>query len=313
MKKQLILASLVVFSVTTKAQQWTTSGSNIYNLNADNVGVGTSAPLNKLHVSSAGAGDGIRITQSGSGATGLHFNPSTGDLWSIYALGQGDGWGGKGDLAFQNQTRSTNPFFYIKGNTGNVGIGTTAPGSRLEVKDASYSRISVYTSSANKAGLWALNTQNSYGLVVDGSGVGHVVNNINGPEFNLINFQQTNSAPQVWIGNTKPQSPHTDFQFAVAGKVLAQSVYVTPASQWADYVFAPDYKLTTLGDVEKFYKENKHLPEIPSAKEVEEKGIDVGEMNTLLLKKVEELTLYMVDLNKKVEKLEAENKNLKGN
>lgn len=270
---------------------------------------------NKLEVRTSHANDGIRISQksNGYGAATLYLNNMTagGKNWGLCSTGNGS-FQGSGNFSIYDFNSNSDRLF-INGSNGRVGIGTTNPGSRLEVSEDIYSKVSAFTTTANKAGLWALNTQNSYGLVVDGSGVGHIVNNINGPEFNLINFQQSNSAPQVWIGTRKPITPHTDFKFAVDGKVLAQSVYVTPVSQWADYVFAPDYKLATLSDVEKFYKKNSHLPEIPSAKEVEEKGIDVGEMNTLLLKKVEELTLYMVDLNKKVEKLEAENKSLKRN
>ncbi|MBA3681583.1 MAG: hypothetical protein H0W73_10525 [Bacteroidetes bacterium] len=113
---------------------------------------------------------------------------------------------------------------------------------------------------------------------------------------------------QVYIGATKAQSPHADYKLSVAGKIVAQSLYITASGlpNWADYVFAPEYKLQNLYDVEKYYKANKHLPEIPSAKEVEEKGIDVGAMNTLLLKKIEELTIHMVEQQKQIDKQEHE-------
>jgi hypothetical protein len=81
---------------------------------------------------------------------------------------------------------------------------------------------------------------------------------------------------------------------------------ISGASGWADYVFADDYKLPELKKVEEFYKQNKHLPEIPSAKEVEEKGINLADMNALLLKKVEELTMYAVKQQQKTESLEKE-------
>lgn len=279
--------------------------------NAGNVGINNTTPSEKLDVTGNVKFSGALMPNNAAGTAGqvlVSAGPNQPPAWSNV---NGSLAGGATNYLSKWSGTSSLTSSLIYDNGTNVGIGTNNPGSKLEVRDASYSKIAAYTTSVNKAGLWALNGTNSYGLIVDGSGVGHLVNNINGPEFNLINFQQSNSAPQVWIGNSKPQSPHTDFQFAVAGKVLAQSIYVTPASQWADYVFAPEYKLAKLTDVEKFYQENKHLPEIPSAKEVEEKGIDVGEMNTLLLKKVEELTLYVVDLNKKIESLEAENKKKK--
>jgi peptidoglycan hydrolase CwlO-like protein len=66
-------------------------------------------------------------------------------------------------------------------------------------------------------------------------------------------------------------------------------------------VFDKKYKLRSLYSLESFIKENKHLPEVPSAKEVEEKGISVGENQALLLKKIEELTLYILEINKKTQ------------
>ncbi len=70
----------------------------------------------------------------------------------------------------------------------------------------------------------------------------------------------------------------------------------------ADYVFEPDYKLPKLSDVENYVKEHKHLPEIPSGKEMQENGLDIGTMNMLLLKKVEELVLYNIAQEKRLEK-----------
>jgi len=73
---------------------------------------------------------------------------------------------------------------------------------------------------------------------------------------------------------------------------------------WADYVFLPDYQLPTLQEVERHIREKGHLKDIPSEKEVEKEGVDLGEMNKKLLAKVEELTLYLIEQNKKLEALE---------
>lgn len=70
---------------------------------------------------------------------------------------------------------------------------------------------------------------------------------------------------------------------------------------WSDFVFSPDYKLPSLSEVEKHIKEKQHLPDIPSEKEVKENGIDIGEMQAKLLQKIEELTLYVIDLKKENE------------
>jgi hypothetical protein len=71
-------------------------------------------------------------------------------------------------------------------------------------------------------------------------------------------------------------------------------------------VFDEDYDLMSLSEVESFIKENKHLPDVPSAKEVKKDGLDVAEMNATLLKKVEELTLHIIELEKKVNELQNE-------
>lgn len=90
-------------------------------------------------------------------------------------------------------------------------------------------------------------------------------------------------------------------KLAVAGSIVAESVKVALQPNWPDYVFHSSYKLPDLKEVEQFIKENKHLPEIPSAAEVEKEGINLGEMNANLLKKIEELTLYVIDLKKENE------------
>lgn len=88
-------------------------------------------------------------------------------------------------------------------------------------------------------------------------------------------------------------------------------VDVSSANGWADYVFKKDYKLNSLESVEKHIEEKGHLPNIPSAKEVKENGINLGEMDAKLLEKIEELTLYVIQLNKDVEQLKEENKEFK--
>ena len=94
------------------------------------------------------------------------------------------------------------------------------------------------------------------------------------------------------------------FKLSVNGRIRAESVKVY--TDWADFVFEDDYKLPTLQEVEAYIKKNGHLENIPSAAQVAENGIDIGEMNKLLLQKVEELTLYMIGLQKEVETLRSQ-------
>ena len=104
----------------------------------------------------------------------------------------------------------------------------------------------------------------------------------------------------VGIGTVKPKE-----KLSVNGTILAKEVKVsTEASDWPDFVFEPDYKLRKLSEVENYILTNKHLPDIPSAAQMEAQGVNLAEMNKLLLQKVEELTLYSIEQKKKVEKLE---------
>jgi hypothetical protein len=115
----------------------------------------------------------------------------------------------------------------------------------------------------------------------------------------------------VGIG-TAPTTNPNGYKLAVNGKIGAKEVQVeNTSSTWADYVFKPDYKLMPLQEVETFVKANSHLPEVPSAEEIKVNGHKLGEMDVLLLKKVEELTLYVIDLKKEVEKIKKENEQLK--
>ncbi len=80
---------------------------------------------------------------------------------------------------------------------------------------------------------------------------------------------------------------------------------------WPDYVFAPGYRNAPLSEVEQHIREKQHLPGIPSAKEVGEKGVGVGKMQALLLAKVEELTLHLIEQEKRIKRLEEENTHLR--
>lgn len=111
---------------------------------------------------------------------------------------------------------------------------------------------------------------------------------------------------KVGIG-TQTMGSH---QLAVEGSIGAREVKVE-IGEWSDFVFENGYGLRTLEQVENFINKNKHLPEIPSAEDVAKNGVNLGEMDAKLLQKIEELTLYVIDINKRVNQLELENKNLK--
>ncbi|WP_207428889.1 phage tail protein [Pedobacter sp. SYSU D00535] len=113
------------------------------------------------------------------------------------------------------------------------------------------------------------------------------------------------NASQIAIG--KPAGG--DYHLSVEGNIKAKSIKIEPTG-WADYVFAPSYKLPPLADVEKFIQINKHLPGVPSEAKVIKDGIDVADMSATLLKKIEELTLYMIEMKKENEDLKGRLKKL---
>jgi hypothetical protein len=86
---------------------------------------------------------------------------------------------------------------------------------------------------------------------------------------------------------------------------------ITVQSSWSDFVFKPEYKLISLYEVEKYIKENGHLEGMPTEQEVKENGVELGDMTSKLLQKIEELTLYVIDQNREIEKLKDDNKKLK--
>ncbi|MDT7830650.1 fibronectin type III domain-containing protein [Pricia sp. S334] len=114
------------------------------------------------------------------------------------------------------------------------------------------------------------------------------------------------AAQTMGIGTTDTQG----YTLAVAGGVVAERVKIALQTDWPDFVFEEKYSLPTLYEVEKHIQEKGHLLDVPSAKVVEAEGIDVGAMNALLLQKIEELTLYLLQQDKKITELEAKVKKM---
>lgn len=140
-------------------------------------------------------------------------------------------------------------------------------------------------------------TKNSDG----GSGGGSSVWNLAG------NILRTPGDQKVVIGTGMDTFPDSYSLFVKKG-ILAERVRVAVANsaKWADYVFEDNYKLMPLHEVEEFIEENDHLPNVPSAAEVAEGGIDLAEMSAKQMEKIEELTLYLIEANKRIENLEKQ-------
>ncbi len=113
-----------------------------------------------------------------------------------------------------------------------------------------------------------------------------------------------NSAGYMGLGTS-----NLTYRLNVNGTIRAKEVRVE--SNWADYVFEPDYSLRPLAEVEKYIQANKHLPDVTSAEDIQKDGVQVGEQMTQMMRKIEELTLYVIDLKKENTKTQAENADLK--
>lgn len=109
------------------------------------------------------------------------------------------------------------------------------------------------------------------------------------------------------IGNNS-QRIATGYELSVDGDVIAESFVTQNSTSWPDYVFEDNYPLIPISDLEKAIKKNKHLPNVPSATDIEKNGINLGPMTSALLEKVEELTLYIIQLEKRLKALEEKNK-----
>lgn len=185
---------------------------------------------------------------------------------------------------------------------GNIGIGTSTPSTPLDV----YKNTNGIDENSAVASFGVTSTGGTYSYITVARSSNSVT--IGGVRSGLANDTKLLLNPaggNIGIGTTSPTEKLT-----VNGYIRAKKLIVTQ-SDWSDYVFENDYKLKSLSSLEEYIKQHKHLPEIPSAKEVEEKGISVGDNQALLLKKIEELTLYVIELKKENQKQQREIDQLK--
>lgn len=331
-----------IVSYGLSAQQWTTTGSDIYNSNTGNVGVGISTPNVKLHVKSnnpyypfvgafkieAQSGtNGITMNHNGSEGTVWLGNGSSSGPWTPLRLYIGGTtsmfWATNGNVGVGN----SNPAYkldvsgtinatglYVNGvpftggssqwttsgtniyySAGNIGAGITSPTEKLHI---------VQSSATNWAGFFGNSNATGKGLRVQ-SGSSTATASILQLEDNSGNKRMiVRSDGKVGIGTLNP-----DYLLTVNGKIKSEELQVV-VDVPADYVFETNYPLLPLDELEKFVREQKHLPGVPSATELVEKGWSVGDMSNKLLEKVEELTLYMLQLKQENELLKERVKKL---
>lgn len=285
----------------------------IFNGSTGNVGIGKINPEAKLTVVRTGGEEPVRIDT---------IPGNKGNVYLTFARE------GKRKWFLQNTTDDNSFRVFQEGNprqnelvileNSNVGIGTINPEAKLTVvRTGGEEPVRIDTIPGSKGNVYLT-------FAREGNRKWFLQNTTADNSFRV--FQEGNLSENEFVilenGNVGIGTKTPNAKLSVKGKVVAEEIEVTTVAAkgmvvrdvaWADYVFDKDYKLLPLNEVEQFIKKNKHLPNIPSEKEVEEQGVELGEMQAKLLSKVEELTLHLIEQNKllmeqnrKIAKLEKE-------
>ena len=262
---------------------WNLLANDIYNSNTGNVGIGASTPSAKLTVN----GDAIINT-------GLRVGISTNDA-KLVVVGNGS-TSSSSTMILKNNLQDT--LIRLQDN-GRMSIGYN--GSLGRPLNIGGDGINFYTATKTFGGavfptdttlvLWSNSGANNY-LVLQpvwgNTGIGTFTPNaklhVNG----------------TMLMGTSSARIATGYLLSVDGKAIAEEFRVLNSASWPDYVFGSNYKLMPLDVLECFIKNNKHLPNIPPAAEIEKEGILLGDISKRLIEKVEELTLYVIELKKEI-------------
>lgn len=278
-------------------------GGGIWNTSG-NVGIGITSPTSRLHVKGSGAT---------SGTSSLNvINSSSAALFLVRDDGNvGIGTSTPGYKLDVNGTTRISGAVTLPGtgawtSSGNVGIGVTNPTAKLELSNGplwtdhpyfrtlkllSSSAIELDGGSSVKFGIVALPSGQFRLFTAPNEGTEGA------PEVARI---VCNSNGYVGIGTTSPTE-----LLSVNGNIRTKKVIVTQQS-WSDFVFDETYPLRPLSEVHEFIQTHRHLPDIPDQKEIADQGMDVGDMQAKLLQKIEELTLYLIEQDRRINDQQGE-------
>ncbi|MEO7444277.1 MAG: hypothetical protein ABIT96_05750 [Ferruginibacter sp.] len=290
------------------------------------MGIGTTDPSAPLSFAST---TGNKISLWGDALGGHYGLGIQGSLMQLYSSAS------NADIAFgYGNSSAFTENMRVKGN-GNVGIGTNAPvigglvvnkvvGNTNAVFGANTAGVSIQS---NYPGIGFNTYYNAGSYMISSGGAGYIGVNPTDSKIILSNTGGNASAgaptylqDKMWIEydgtvslgssnlNAENVSLGSGYKLKVFGKIISEEVRVQLKAAWPDYVFENNYKKLSITDLEKFVNENKHLPNIPSASEIEKDGQHLGEIQRKMLEKIEEMSLYIIDLQKQITELQKSKK-----
>jgi hypothetical protein len=301
------------------------------------VGIGTTNPQIGLQIEGTSWKPGIMLnsTDPSHHWTGVIFQDGGTSKWYIGADVNADN---TNNFAIYDYANNSVNMYFASG--GKVGIGTTSPAVSLDVvgrgvfgtgtfSRSSYGNtLSLYNAATTNTSLflWQAGTGSAHIGMASGESLLRIVNSTSDGSLTNSAAIVLDATGKVGIGTTSPAakldiqpsdslalvvrngSGNSNVQFYVKanGYMIARDIQVKTGTIFPDYVFEKDYQLASLDEIEKYINEHKHLPDVPSANEIENSGLNVAEMDATLLKKIEELTLYVIELKKQNEAQQTE-------
>jgi hypothetical protein len=309
--KKLYTTLVAIFAIAQISYaQWTGGPSGPIYYSGGNVGVGITNPQVNLEINNNSYSNGNQLMVSGAERTRYNGLISQTVLAgsTIFSLGTTSN--------FNSFAQTLNIY------NGNVGIGTTSPVSALNVVRGGtnatndYSSIHITTTgsgsiygpilylngiSGTAGRMWGLASSGQADAGATGAAGNFAIYDASAGVSRLV----INSSGYVGIGTTTPREV-----LSVNGNIRSKEIKVETAN-WPDYVFKPQYVLPSLLEVKIYLDQNHHLPEMPSEQDVSKNGINLGEMVKIQTKKIEELTLYLIEKDKELTEQQKEIKELK--
>ncbi len=309
MKRILVLSVATTLLLSAYAQSWQSGTQKLYTYpDTTKVGIGTNSPTERLQVYKGALK--IGSTTSATDRTACLLKFGDGDY---VQMGE---WEADDLLSFK-----ATKYNFTKGN---VGIGVTTPQYKLDVNGILHLRTAAWEGTcANSYLYWPLHrltmgtakgiysaamvdikpggcTQDSLESCLQLYTAYSENNHVAKIQFWTMGNCIFNNTGNVGIGTLYPQH-----KLDVRGAIRANEIYVNVASG-ADFVFDEAYQLRPLSEVKEYVQRNQHLPEIPSAQEMQENGVNMNELQIQLLQKVEELTLYIIQQEQRIQELESQ-------